>query len=67
MALFTYKAIDTRGQTMLGQIAAVNIRRTQTVLGAFYRRLAARVGKAQAVTATARKLAVNGVFAKQSR
>ena len=27
-------------------------------LGAFYRRLAARIGKAQAVTATARKLAV---------
>lgn len=27
-------------------------------LGAFYRRLAARVGKAKAVTATARKLAV---------
>lgn len=26
--------------------------------GAFYRRLAARIGKAQAVTATARKLAV---------
>jgi transposase len=29
-----------------------------TALGAFYRRLAARVGKAKAVTATARKLAV---------
>ena len=27
-------------------------------LGAFYRRLAARVGKAKAITATARKLAV---------
>src|SRR5262245_46255941 len=25
MALFTYKAIDTRGKTMLGQIEAVNI------------------------------------------
>ena len=32
--------------------------RTQTALGAFYRRLAARIGKAKAVTATARKLAV---------
>ena len=40
------------------RIAAVNIGRTQTALGAFYRRLAARIGKAKAVTATARKLAV---------
>jgi transposase len=40
------------------RIAAVNIGRTQTAMGAFYRRLAARVGKAKAVTATARKLAV---------
>ena len=40
------------------RIAAVNVGRTQTSLGAFYRRLAARIGKAQAVTATARKLAV---------
>ena len=40
------------------RIAAVNVGRTQTALGAFYRRLAARIGKAQAVTATARKLAV---------
>ena len=32
--------------------------RTDTALGAFYRRLSARVGKAKAVTATARKLAV---------
>jgi transposase len=39
-------------------IAAVNIGRTQTALGAFYRRLAARIGKAKAVTATARKLAI---------
>ena len=36
----------------------MNIGRTQTALGAFYRRLAARTGKAKAVTATARKLAV---------
>jgi hypothetical protein len=40
------------------RIAAVNIGKTQTALGAFYRRLSARVGKAKAVTATARKLAV---------
>jgi hypothetical protein len=36
----------------------VNVGRTQTALGAFYRRLAYRVGKAKAVTATARKLAL---------
>ena len=40
------------------RIAAVNIGRTQTAVGAFYRRLAGRLGKAKAVTATARKLAV---------
>src|SRR2546426_10358763 len=31
---------------------------TSTALGAFYRRLAARIGKAKAVTATARKIAI---------
>ena len=40
------------------RLAAVNVGRTQTAMGAFYRRLSARVGKAKAVTATARKLAV---------
>ena len=40
------------------RIAAVNIGRTKTALGSFYRRLAARTGKAKAVTATARKLAI---------
>ena len=40
------------------RIAAVNIGKTDTALGAFYRRLGARIGKAKAVTATARKLAV---------
>ena len=40
------------------RLAAVNVGKTQTALGAFYRRLAARVGTAKAVTATARKLAV---------
>lgn len=39
------------------RVAAVNIGRTHTALGAFYRRLGARAGKAKAVTATARKLA----------
>lgn len=39
------------------RLAAMNLGRTQTALGAFYRRLAFRVGKAKAITATARKLA----------
>src|SRR6201997_4603938 len=40
------------------RLAAVTIGRTDTALGAFYRRLSARIGKAKAVTATARKIAV---------
>jgi transposase len=40
------------------RLAAVTVGRTETALGAFYRRLAGRVGKAKAVTATARKMAV---------
>lgn len=40
------------------RLAAVTVGRTHTALGAFYRRLAARIGKAKAVTATARKIAV---------
>jgi transposase len=40
------------------RLSAVNVGKTQTALGAFYRRLAGRIGKAKAVTATARKLAV---------
>ena len=40
------------------RLAAMNLGRTQTALGAFYRRVAFRIGKAKAVTATARKLAV---------
>jgi transposase len=40
------------------RLAAVTVGRTQTALGAFYRRLSARVGKAKAITATARKIAV---------
>src|SRR5262249_31693930 len=37
---------------------AMSLTRTSTALGAFYRRLAARAGKAKAITATPRKLAV---------
>lgn len=40
------------------RIAAASLSRSQSALGAFYRRIRARVGKPQAVTATARKLAV---------
>ena len=36
------------------RLAAMSLGRTQTALGAFYRRLAFRVGKAKAITATAR-------------
>jgi transposase len=38
------------------RMVAMTLGRTQTALGAFYRRLAFRVGKAKAITATARKL-----------
>ena len=40
------------------RLAAATVGRTNTALGAFYRRLSARVGKAKAITATARKIAV---------
>ena len=40
------------------RLAASTVGRTDTALGAFYRRLSARIGKAKAVTATARKIAV---------
>lgn len=46
-----------RAATLL-RLAAVSVGRTSTALGAFFRRLAARIGKAKAVTATARKIAV---------
>jgi len=48
---------SSRAATLL-RLAAVTIGRSDTALGAFYRRLAARAGKAKAVTATARKIAV---------
>lgn len=40
------------------RLAATTVGRSNTALGAFYRRLSARIGKAKAVTATARKIAV---------
>jgi Transposase IS116/IS110/IS902 family len=40
------------------RLAATTVGRTDTALGAFYRRLLARIGKAKAVTANARKIAV---------
>ena len=40
------------------RMVAMSLGRTQTALGAFYRRLAVRIGKPQAITATARKLAL---------
>jgi transposase len=40
------------------RLAATTIGRSDTALGAFYRRLSARAGKAKAVTATARKIVV---------
>lgn len=45
-----------RAATLL-RLAAVTVGRTDTALGAFYRRLSARIGKAKAA-ATARKIAV---------
>jgi hypothetical protein len=46
-----------RAATIL-RMAAMALGRSQTALGAFYRRLAFRIGKAKAITATARKLAI---------
>ena len=40
------------------RLVASTVGRTDTALGAFYRRLSARLGKAKAITATARKIAV---------
>ena len=47
-----------RADSALLRLAAVTVGRTDTALGAFYRRLSSRIGKAKAVTATARKVAV---------
>jgi transposase len=57
--ILSHKTRPTKNRvSTLLRIAAVNVGKTDTSLGAFYRRLAARVGKAKAVTATARKLAI---------
>ena len=40
------------------RLVASTVGRTETALGAFYRRLSARMGKNKAVTATARKIAI---------
>jgi transposase len=40
------------------RLVAMSVGKTQTALGAFYRRLGARIGKAKAITATARKVAI---------
>lgn len=40
------------------RMSAMTLGRTPTALGAFYRRLAARLDKPQAITATARKLPI---------
>ena len=40
------------------RLAATTVGRSDTALGAFYRRLSSRVGKAKAVTASARKIAI---------
>lgn len=56
--LFTRTRRSKNRASALLRLAAVKVGKTQTALGAFYRRLATRIGKAKAVTATARKLAV---------
>jgi transposase len=56
--LSAYTGKTTNRVTVHLRLAAVTVGRTNTALGAFYRRLAARIGKAKAVTATARKIAV---------
>jgi transposase len=55
--IFTHTAISSRAAALL-RLAATTVGRSDTALGAFYRRLSSRAGKAKAVTATARKIAV---------
>lgn len=47
---------SSRASALL-RLAAINVGKTETAMGAFYRRLSSRIGKAKAVTATARKVA----------
>lgn len=49
---------STNRAAVLLRLAATAVGKTNTALGAFFRRLAVRSGKAKAVTATARKIAV---------
>lgn len=51
------RRIGNRAASLL-RLAAGTVGRTDTTPGAFYRRLSARIGKAKAITATARKIAV---------
>ena len=55
---FVSNAPIRRSGGALLRLASVTVGRTDTALGAFYRRLSSRIGKAKAVTATARKIAV---------
>ena len=48
---------SNRASSLL-RLAALTVGRTDTALGALFRRLSAHVGKAKAITATARKIAV---------
>lgn len=58
------RLLSARTQPSANRAAAIlrmtvmSLGRTPTALGAFYRRLAARIGKPQAITAAARKLAI---------
>jgi transposase len=58
------RLLSARTQPSANRAAAIlrmtvmSLGRTDTALGAFYRRLAARIGKPQAITAAARKLAI---------
>ena len=56
-AVLTHAEILQPGSRTL-RLAATTVGRSDTALGAFYRRLSSRAGKSKAVTATARKIAV---------
>jgi hypothetical protein len=52
-----HRARSSHRVAQILRMAAVSAGRTQSAIGAFYRRLSARIGKAKAVVATAAKLA----------
>lgn len=56
--MLSSKARRSSSRAAALRLAATTIGKTETALGAFYRRRAAWAGKAKAVTATARKIAV---------